>query len=337
MKNIAINGFGRIGRLFLRSVLLDKAINVVAINDLGNIENLAYLFKYDSVYGTYKGEVSVSENTLIIDGRSIRFLQERDALKLPWKAMDVDVVLECTGVFESFEQSNVHIISGAKHVIISAPAKDVDGTCNGRTVLMGINDEDIKDYPITSNASCTTNASAPVIQVMSETIGVEKAVLNTVHAYTATQNIVDGPTKGKDYRRGRAGAFNISPSTTGAALAISRVIKELEEKFDGIAMRVPTISGSAADITFISKRPTTVQEINDLLLAASKTERWNGILGVTNEQLVSSDVLGAQYGALVDLGFTKVVDGNLVKILSWYDNEAGYVSTLIKHVNKVLN
>ncbi|MFA5870880.1 MAG: type I glyceraldehyde-3-phosphate dehydrogenase [Candidatus Paceibacterota bacterium] len=336
MKQIAINGFGRIGRLFLRSALQDKTINIVAINDLGNIENLAYLFKYDSVYGTYKGDISISGSMLVIDGHSIQFLQERDASKLPWGNMNIDVVLECTGVFESFEQSNVHIVSGAKHVIISAPAKDKDGVCNGKTVLVGINDEDIKNYPITSNASCTTNASAPVIQVMNETIGVEKAILNTVHAYTATQNIVDGPTKGNDYRRGRAGAFNISPSTTGAALAVSRVVKELEGKFDGIAMRVPTISGSAADITFISKRPTTAKEVNELLLAASKTERWNGILGVTNEQLVSSDILGMQYGALVDLGFTKVVDGNLVKILSWYDNEAGYVSTLIKHVKKVL-
>jgi len=336
MKNIAINGFGRIGRLFLRSILEEKTINIVAINDLGNIENLAYLFKYDSVYGTYKGEVSVSGNSLIIDGRSIQFLQERDASKLPWTAMNIDVVLECTGAFESFEQSNIHILSGAKHVIISAPAKDADGVCNGRTVLMGINDEDIKKYPITSNASCTTNASAPVIQVMNETVGVEKAILNTVHAYTATQNIVDGPTKGSDYRRGRAGAFNISPSTTGAALAVSRVVKELEGKFDGVAIRVPTISGSAADITFISKRPTTAQEINELLANASKTDRWRGILGVTNEQLVSSDVLGLPYGAIVDLGFTKVVDGNLVKVLSWYDNEVGYVSTLVAHIKKVL-
>jgi len=336
MKNIAINGFGRIGRLFLRSALQDKTMQVVAINDLGNIENLAYLFKYDSVYGTYKGDILVSGSTLIVDGHTIQFLQERDATKLPWGTMNIDVVLECTGVFESFEQANIHIISGAKHVIISAPAKDADGVCNGKTVLMGINDSDIKKYPITSNASCTTNASAPVIQIMNETVGVEKAILNTVHAYTATQNIVDGPTKGSDYRRGRAGAFNISPSTTGAALAVSRVVKELEGKFDGVAMRVPTISGSAADITFISKRSTTVQEINDILLNASKIERWNGILGVTNEQLVSSDILGMQYGAIVDLGFTKVVDGNLVKVLSWYDNEAGYVSTLIKHAKKVL-
>lgn len=337
MKNIAINGFGRIGRLFLRSILQNKLVRVVAINDLGSIENLAYLFKYDSVYGTYKGEISVLGNSLVIDGYPIQFLQERDASKLPWKALDVDVVLECTGVFESFEQSNVHIVAGAKHVVISAPAKDVDGVFGGKTILMGINDVDIKAYQITSNASCTTNASAPVIQVMNETVGVEKAVLNTVHAYTATQNIVDGPTKGSDYRRGRAGAFNISPSTTGAALAVSRVVKELEGKFDGVAMRVPTISGSAADITFISKRPTTVEEVNSLLVEASKMERWSGILSVTNEQLVSSDILGMPYGAIVDLGFTKVVGGNLVKILSWYDNEAGYVSTLLKHIEKVLS
>jgi len=336
MKQIAINGFGRIGRLFLRSALQTASMNVVAINDLGDIENLAYLFTYDSVYGKYKGEVKVDGKNLVIDGKSIQFLQERDVTKLPWGALNIDVVLECTGVFESFEQSNAHIVAGAKHVIISAPAKDNDGVCGGKTILMGINDHEAITCPISSNASCTTNAAAPVIQIMSESVGVEKAILNTVHAYTATQNIVDGPTKGKDYRRGRAGAFNIAPSTTGAALAVSRVVKELEGKFDGVAMRVPTIAGSAADVTFISKRPTTVEEINTILVNAAKTDRWKETLMVTTDQLVSSDIVGMPYGAVVDLGFTKVVDGTLVKILSWYDNEAGYVSTLIKHTQKVL-
>ncbi len=329
---IAINGFGRIGRIFLRQAHGLRGIKIVAINDLGDIDNLAYLLKYDSVYGKYDKKVEVKNGNLVVDGDEIKILQVKEPTSLPWKDLKIDLVLECTGVFESFEKAKVHIDAGAKRAIITAPAKDADGVL-GQTVLMGINEGQLKSWNLTSNGSCTTNASSPVIQILSETVGIQKAVLNTVHAYTATQSIVDGPVRGgKDFRRGRAAAQNMSPSTTGAAIAVARVIKEIDGKFDGIAIRVPTVAGSIADITFVAKRKTTVEEVNSILEKASMMPRWKGILKVTTEQLVSSDILGEPYGAIVDLNFTKVVDGDLVKVLSWYDNEFGYVSTLVKHV-----
>ncbi|MEW6617243.1 MAG: type I glyceraldehyde-3-phosphate dehydrogenase [Patescibacteria group bacterium] len=335
MKNIAINGFGRIGRLFFREVFDNKKINVVAINDLGDVTNLAYLLKFDSVYGKYAHDVRVEEKNgnkyLVVDKKEVLFLQEKDPLKLPWKNLNIDVVVESTGVFESYEKAKVHIDVGAKRVVITAPAKDADGVL-GKTILMGINDADMKDFLITSNASCTTNATSPVIQILHEAIGVQKAALSTVHAYTATQTIVDGPVKGNDFRRGRAAAQNIAPSTTGAAIAVTRILPELEGKFDGIAMRVPVVSGSLVDLTLVTKRKTTMEEINNIFLNATKDPKWEGIFTVTNEQVVSSDIVGEPYGAIVDLMFTKVIDGDLVKVFSWYDNEAGYVATLLKHV-----
>jgi glyceraldehyde 3-phosphate dehydrogenase len=335
MKNIAINGFGRIGRLFFKKALEEKKINIVAINDLGDAENLAYLLKFDSVYGKYNKNVKIQnsnlKNSLIVDGKEILFFQEKDPLKLPWGKLGVDVVVESTGVFESFEKAKVHCDAGAKRVVITAPAKDGDGVF-GKTILMGMNDDEMKKFNITSNASCTTNAVSPVIQILHETIGIEKAILSTTHAYTATQSIVDSPVRGSDFRRGRAAAQNIAPSTTGAAIVVTRTIPELNGKFDGIAMRVPIVTGSVADITCVTKRKTTVEEINDIFLKAEKEKRWNGIFKTTQEQVVSSDIIGEPYGAIVDLMFTKVIDGDLVKILSWYDNEAGYVATLLRHV-----
>ena len=248
--------------------------------------------------------------------------------------MNIDVVVESTGVFESFAKAKVHLDAGAKRVVITAPAKDADGP-EGKTCLLGVNDEEIKTVKITSNGSCTTNAASPVIAVLSENPGIEKAILNTVHAYTATQSIVDGPAKGGDYRRHRAGAQNISPSTTGAAIALTRAIPGLANRFDGIAIRVPTISGSIVDITFVSKKKTSAEEINKILTDAANTPKWKNIFKVTNDQIVSSDILGEPYGAIVDLGFTKVIDGNLVKVLAWYDNEMGYAATLAGHVLKV--
>jgi glyceraldehyde 3-phosphate dehydrogenase len=254
---------------------------------------------------------------------------------LPWKDMNIDVVVESTGLFESYAKAKVHLVAGAKRVVITAPAKDEDGP-DGKTILMGVNEEGMKDCAITSNGSCTTNSASPVIQTLSENPGIMSAMLSTVHSYTATQGIVDGPVReGKDYRRGRAAAHNISPSTTGAAIAVTRAIKELKGRFDGMAFRVPTLTGSLSDITFIAKRKTSAEEINQILRDAAALPRWQGILKVTEEQLVSSDIVGEPYGAIVDLNFTKVVDGNLVKVLSWYDNEAGYVATLVKHVMKV--
>jgi len=334
MKKVAINGFGRIGRLFFKQAFGNPDFEIVAINDLGDVENLAYLLKYDTVYGAYEKEVKTGKEKLIVDGKETRFIQEKDPTKLPWAELGVDIVVESTGIFASYEKSKVHIDAGAKRVVISAPAKDADGI-EGKTVLVGINNGSLEKTILTSNGSCTTNASSPVIQILTETIGIEKAILNTVHGYTATQSIVDGPTKGKDFRRGRAAAQNIVPSTTGAAVAVTRVIPELLGKFDGIALRVPVLTGSVADITFIAKKKTTVEEINKIFKEAEKSPRWKGILKTVEDQIVSSDIVGQKYGAIIDLGFTKVVDGDLVKVLSWYDNEAGYVSTLVRHVGLV--
>ncbi|OGE84232.1 MAG: type I glyceraldehyde-3-phosphate dehydrogenase [Candidatus Colwellbacteria bacterium RIFCSPLOWO2_01_FULL_48_10] len=338
MTRIAINGFGRIGRLFLRQLLaspLASQVEVVAVNDLGDVTNLAYLLKYDTVYRAYDKSVEVKGADLVIYGQPIKFLQEKDATKLPWKDLGVDLVVESTGAFESYEKAKAHLDAGAKKVLITAPAKDEDSAL-GNTVLVGVNDKDFGKCAITSNGSCTTNASAPVVAIMSESVGVKKAILNTVHAYTATQNLVDGPVKGTDLRRGRAGAQNIAPSTTGAAIAITRIIPKLKDKFDGIAFRVPVAAGSAANITFVAGRPTTVEEVNQIFRDAAKSPRWKATLAVTEDQLVSSDIVGNPYGAIIDLKFTKVIDGDLVNILSWYDNEYGYVSTLVKHVEKLV-
>lgn len=338
--NIAINGFGRIGRLFFRQAFEHKDFSIVAINDLGDVANLAYLLKYDSVYKIWNHNVQADadRNLLFIDGKQIQFLNEKDPTKLPWKEMQIDVVIESSGAFESFEKAHAHIDAGARRVLLTAPAKDADGNSSingGKTVLIGINEQDIETHVITSNGSCTTNAASPLVAILSEKIGIEKAVLNTAHAYTATQNIVDGSVKGDDYRRGRAGAQNIVPSTTGAASAVTKAIPELDGKFDGIAMRVPTIGGSLVDITFISKKKTSVDEINGILKEAATSERWKGILGYTEDQIVSSDIIGTSYGSIVDAKLTKVVDGNLVKVLAWYDNEWGYVTTLIKHLEAI--
>ena len=334
MANIAINGFGRIGRLFLREILGKKDITVLAINDLGTPQSLAYLLEYDSVYGRFSEKVSATDDSISIGKTTIQFIREPDPLKLPWKRLGVDIVLESTGVFESYEKAKVHLMTGAKRVVITAPAKDEDGL-DGKTVLMAINDKDLKSAVLTSNGSCTTNAAAPLMQILSEDPGIRKAMLNTVHAYTATQSMVDSPVRGSDLRRGRAGAHNIIPSSTGAAIAIGRVLPEMQGKFDGIAMRVPVIAGSIADITFVAKRKTTTEEVNDILRRAAKSPKWEGIFAITEDQVVSSDIIGQKYGAIADLSFTRVVDGNLVKVLSWYDNEAGYVSTLVRHVEKV--
>lgn len=333
MSKIAINGFGRIGRLFFRQAFAHPELEIVAINDLGDLPNLAYLLKYDTVYGRWDKSVEVKDGALVVDGKIIKVFQEKDPAMLPWKDLGVDVAVESTGFFESFEKAKAHLTAGAKRAVLTAPAKDEDGP-GGVTVLMGVNDDAMKAVALTSNGSCTTNSAAPVIQVLSENPGIMKAMLNTVHGMTATQSLTDSPAKGADFRRGRAAAHNIVPSTTGAAIAVTRVIPELKGKFDGMAMRVPVISGSIADITFLAKRKVTAEEINDILRKAAAEPRWQGILKVTDDQLVSSDILGEPYGAIVDPAFTKVVDGDMVKVLSWYDNEAGYVSTLVKHVLK---
>lgn len=334
MAKVAINGFGRIGRLFFRAAFDDKDIEIVAVNDLGNLENLAYLLKYDTVYGRYDKEVKIEGDNLVVGGKSVKCLQEKEPTKLPWKDLNIDIAIEATGFFETYESAKAHLRAGAKRVVITAPAKDDDGP-EGKTCLVGVNEEEMKSVLITSNGSCTTNAASPVVAILAETIGVAKATLNTAHGYTATQNLVDGPTRGSDFRRGRAAAQNIVPSTTGSAIAVGRAIKELDGKFDGIAFRVPTVTGSLADITLVTKRPTSVEEVNEILRKAAGEQRWQGILKVTDEPIVSSDVIGELYGAIVDLSLTKVVDGDLVNVFSWYDNEMGYASTLVKHIKSV--
>jgi glyceraldehyde 3-phosphate dehydrogenase len=330
---VAINGFGRIGRSFFRLAFENPDIEIVAINDLGDKENLAYLLRYDTAQGYEDYEITVEDDAIIVDGKKIAFVHEKEPNLLPWGDMDVDVVVEATGFFTEYTKAQLHIDAGAKHVVISAPAKGdaVEGV--SATALMGVNEDQIGVCQITSNASCTTNAGSPLITILNETVGIEKAMLNTVHGYTATQSLVDGPNK-KDFRRGRAAAVNMIPTTTGAATATTKAIPELEGKFDGIAIRVPLISGSLADVTFLAKRDTTVEEINDILRKAAESERWAGIFAVNDEPVVSSDIVGSTYASIADLDFTKVVDGNLVKVLAWYDNEMGYTSALVQHVLK---
>ena len=340
LMRIAINGFGRIGRIFFRQCFGREGLEIVAINDLSNIENLAYLLKYDSVYGRWDKDVSIGASDaqkLIIDDKEILVFSEKDPEKLPWKDLNINVVVEATGFFTDSEKASAHIRAGAKKVLITAPTKD--------DTLVFTPGFELKESAIVSNASCTTNAVNPILAIMLKTVGVKKAILNTIHAYTATQSIVDGISsvhggfasggKSDDFRKGRAGAQNIIPSTTGAAESTAKVIPEISGKFDGVSLRVPVISGSIADITFVSEKPTTAEEINNIFREAEKEPRWQGILKVVDEQIVSSDILGEPFGAIVDLTLTRVVDGDLVKVFSWYDNEWGYAAMLIKHLESI--
>ncbi len=332
---IAINGFGRIGRAFFRMSFESDDIEVVAINDLGNLENLAYLLEYDTVYGRAPYSIQVVDEALIVGGRTIGFSSIKEPNELTWGAQTIDVVVESTGVFTSYEKAKVHLDAGAKRVVISAPVKDEpDSGVTGATVLMGMNEEALSTCTMSSNASCTTNATSPLIGILHEAIGIEKAILNTVHAYTASQALVDGPSK-KDFREGRAAAQNIVPSSTGAAIATTMVHTDLSGKFDGISIRVPVPVGSIVDVTFIAQRPTTVEEVNDALRAGAATDRWKNLFAVTDAPLVSSDIIGARHASIGDLAMTRVVDGNLVKVLAWYDNETSYTQTLVDHVRAV--
>ncbi len=332
-KRIAINGAGRIGRAFLKLAITNPELQIVAINDLADIENIAYLMKYDTAYGKSGLDIKVNKDAgvLVVNGQKIKYLSEKDPANLPWKDLAVDIVLESTGLFVSRQKSEAHIQAGAKRVVISAPAKDEAGAPQAATVLMGINESDIKNSPVTSNASCTTNAASPLIAILNEKIGIESALLNTVHGYTASQSLVDAPNK-KDWREGRAAAMNIVPSSTGAAIATTKVITDLAGKFDGVSMRVPVVTGSIVDVTFIAKRATTKEEVNEILTKAAADSRWSGIFEVSNEELVSRDIIGNPHASIADLKFTRVVNGNLVKVLAWYDNEMGYTYTLMKHV-----
>lgn len=322
MTKVAINGLGRIGRATLKIVLETPELELVAVNDIAPLENLAYLLAYDTIYGRHPEAVKPGEGALLVGNKRIPALAEKDPAQLPWKKLQVDVVFECTGIFRKTEDVEKHLKAGAQHAILSAPAKSEDMV----TVVHGSSG---RERPAAySCASCTTNCITPVTEVMQRRIGVRKAIMTTVHAYTSTQSIVDGPSK--KLRRGRAGAANFVPTTTGAAIATTKVLPELKGKFDGVAIRAPIPCGSIADLVFLTSRGTSVEEVNRVFTEESKTDRYRGILGVTEDPLVSSDILRDPHAAVVDLELTKVIDGDLVKVMAWYDNEWGYAAQMVR-------
>jgi glyceraldehyde 3-phosphate dehydrogenase len=321
---IGINGFGRIGRNYFRAALAQGAdLEIVAVNDLTSPEALAHLLKYDSVGGRLQETIEVKDGNIVVDGNIIKVLAERDPAKLPWGELGVDVVIESTGFFTKASDAQKHIDAGAKKVLISAPASDED-----ITIVMGVNDGlyDPATHHIISNASCTTNCLGPLAKVINDSFGIERGLMTTIHAYTADQNLQDGPHK--DLRRARAAAVNMVPTSTGAAKAIGLVLPELKGKLDGYAIRVPVPTGSATDLTVTVARETTVQEVNAALKAASETDELRGLLTYTDEPIVSSDIVGDPASSIFDSGLTKVI-GNQVKVVSWYDNEWGYSNRLV--------
>lgn len=323
--NIAINGFGRIGRATFKALLAKKGsrVKIVAINDLTDTATLAHLLQYDSCYGKYNKKVSSTKDSLVVDGKKYKVIAEREPAKLPWKELGVDIVLECTGRFTKKEDAGLHLKAGAKKVIISAPAKG-----GIKTFVMGVNENKIKKTDkIISNASCTTNCLAPVTEIIRKNFGIKKAIMTTIHSYTADQNIVDGPHK--DLRRARAAAVNIVPTTTGAAIAVTETITQLKGKFDGMAVRVPTPVGSITDAVFVVNKKTDEKKINQVFKKEVRSARFKGLVEATEEPIVSSDIVGNPASAIVDLSLTKVVGGDLVKVIAWYDNEWGYASRMI--------
>jgi len=325
MINLAINGFGRIGRQAFKVAVNNKNIKVVAVNDLTDTKTLAHLLKYDTAYGAYDKEVNFDEKNLIVDGKKIPVYAEKDPSALPWGKLKVDVVLECTGRFTKKEDAELHVKAGAKKVIVSAPAKG-----GVPTYVRGVNCGKVggEKSVVINNASCTTNCIAPVMAVLHEKFGIEKAFMSTVHGYTADQNLQDGPHK--DLRRARAAAENIVPTTTGAAKAVGEVIPDLQGIFDGVAFRVPVPTCSLSDIIAVLKKKVTKEEINKALSDAAKTDRFAGILMCTDEPLVSADYVGNTYSSIVDSALTNVTGGNLVKVVAWYDNEVGYAHRLVE-------
>ena len=319
---VAINGFGRIGRAAFKIVTDRPELEVVAVNDLTPPDQLAYLLRYDSVYGRFNREVSQKDGSLVIDGREVRILGEKDPAELPWRDLNVDLVFECTGAFRQRPDLEKHVQAGARNVVLSAPAKG-DGM---PFVVPGVNEAE--GERILSTASCTTNCIAPVVEVVGRRIGLEKAMMTTVHAYTSSQTLVDGPRS--KWRRGRAAAANFVPTTTGAAKATTKALPQYEDRFDGVAIRGPVPCGSIADITFVTSRKTSVEEINGIFEQEAASERYDGILGVVHDPIVSADVLKDPRGSIVDLTMTQVVDGDLIKIMAWYDNEWGYAAQMVR-------
>lgn len=327
---VAINGFGRIGRNAFKIAWERKDIEIVAVNDLTDTKTLAYLLKHDSNYGTYGPEVSYDEQSIIVDGKSVQVLAEREPSALPWRDLDIDIVIESTGFFTSKEGSEKHLQAGAKRVVISGPTKSegVD------MVVLGANDDKIANSTsIVSNASCTTNSLGAVMAILDAEFGVEKSMLTTIHSYTASQKLQDAPSK--DLRSGRNAAENIVPTTTGAAIAVTKTLPRLEGRFDGLSIRVPTPVVSLSDVTVLLGRDATVEEVNQVFKKAAQDDFYRGILDVTEEELVSSDFVGNSHSGIVDLPLTKVVGGNLAKIMVWYDNEWGYSNRLVELVADV--
>ncbi len=329
--NIAINGFGRIGRAAFKALLERPGMRIVAINDLTDTKTLAHLLKYDSCYGTYAKAIKATPSALVVNGKSYPVLAEKDPAALPWKKLNVDIVIESTGRFTDKDQARLHIKAGARKVVLSAPAKgDV------KTFVLGVNEDSLrKGDAVISMASCTTNCLAPVTDIIRRKFGIEKAIMTTIHSYTADQNLVDGPHA--DLRRARAAALSMIPTTTGAAVAVTKTIPALRDKFDGLSVRVPTPVGSLCDAVYITKKKTTAKDVNVLLKKAASSARYRGIVAVTDEPIVSADIVGSPFSAIVDLPLTTVIDGTLLKVVSWYDNEWGYsnrLADLCAYINK---
>lgn len=330
MARVAINGLGRIGRAALKILMDTPELELVAANDLASADNLVYLLRYDTVYGRYNRPVAVDGNHLVVGEQRIRLVEQKDPAQCPWGELGVQIVFECTGVFTREEDLKKHIQAGARNVILSAPSK----TETVSTVVHGANRLEGELPQVVSCASCTTNCVTPVVEVLDRRIGIVKALMTTVHAYTSSQSIVDGP-GGKDFRRGRAAAANFVPASTGAAVATARALPQLKGKFDGVSIRGPVPAGSIADIVCLVRRPTSVDEVNHVLSEEAATDRYRGVLRVSEDPLVSADILGDTHASIVDAALTQVVDGDLVKVMSWYDNEWGYASQMIRHAVSV--
>jgi len=330
MARAAINGFGRIGRAAFKIIMETPELELVALNDIVPVENLAYLLEYDTAYGVYDRIVDVEDDQLIVDGQAYTVLEERDPAKLPWEELKIDIAFECTGLFTAKADLEKHLSAGAGYVILSAPSKD-DGV---PTVVHGVNTPEQSTRMI-SCASCTTNCITPVVEVMGRRIGFKKAIMTTLHAYTSSQSLVDAPSR--KIRRGRAAAANFVPTTTGAAIATTRVLPEHKGRFDGVAVRGPVVVGSIADMVFVASRETTAEEINDIFTEEAASDRYEGVLGVTDDPIVSSDIIGDPRASVIDLAMTKVVDGDLVKVMSWYDNEWGFTNQMIREAVRIVS
>jgi glyceraldehyde 3-phosphate dehydrogenase len=328
MAKVAINGMGRIGRAALRIIMDTPQLELVAVNDLMPLDNLVYLLKYDTVYGRYHRNVASQDGNLTVDGKGIRTFSLKDPAQLPWKDLGVDLVFECTGVFTNYEGLTKHLQAGARYALLSAPPKD--DLC---TIVHGVTQPATGEQAF-SCASCTTNCIAPVIEVLGRRIGIKKAIMTTIHAYTSSQAIVDGPAK--KFGRGRAGAANFVPTSTGAAKAVTQILTEYKGKFDGVAVRGPVACGSLADITMVMARPTSAEEVNGILREEAASPRYQGILGVSEDPLVSSDIIKDPRASVVELSMTQVVDGDLLKVMTWYDNEWGYTNQMIREALRLV-